>query len=93
MAQPPRGLTDSERELLRQLHDAGVRYMLVGMAAALVQGARGATEDVDLWIEDLADPRVAEAARRAGGSLISGFGLTHQLEQALVVAAEDDDAE
>src|SRR5688572_22421585 len=37
------------------------------MSAALLQGARGATEDIDLWFEQLDDPRIAEAARKAQG--------------------------
>jgi hypothetical protein len=50
--------------------------MVVGMSGALIQGARGATEDIDLWFEDLADPRIGEAARACGGVWVSGaFGL------------------
>jgi hypothetical protein len=49
--------------------------MVVGMSGALVQGARGATEDIDLWFEDVTDVRIAEAARASGGIWISGsFG-------------------
>lgn len=45
------------------------------MSAALVQGARGSTEDIDLWFESVADPRIGEAVRAAGGIWISGaFG-------------------
>lgn len=42
-------LTPAERKLLYELLQRGVRFMLVGMSAALLQGARGATEDIDLW--------------------------------------------
>lgn len=45
------GLTEAELAFLRALDEAGVRYMVVGMAAALIQGADAATEDVDLWLE------------------------------------------
>lgn len=46
------------------------------MSAALLQGARGSTEDVHLWFEDVTDPRLAEAVRAAGGIWISGsFGM------------------
>jgi hypothetical protein len=41
------------------------------MSAALLQGARGATEDVDLWFESIGDARIADAARRAGGFWIT----------------------
>jgi hypothetical protein len=42
-------LSESERRFLLALNELGVRYLIVGMSAALLQGARGATEDVDLW--------------------------------------------
>ncbi len=46
------------------------------MSAALLQGARGSTEDIDLWFESTSDPRIAEAVRAAGGIWISGsFGM------------------
>jgi hypothetical protein len=48
-----------------------VRYLVVGMSAALMQGVRGSTEDVDLWFASLADERIAEAARSAGGFLVT----------------------
>lgn len=60
-------LSSSERAFLRALNELGVRYLIVGMSAALLQGARGATEDIDLWFEALADPRIGEAARKVGG--------------------------
>lgn len=69
-------LTDGERRLLAELEARGVRFLVVGMSAALMQGARGATEDIDLWFEDTTDPRIAEAVRAAGGIWISGsFGM------------------
>ena len=69
-------LTDAERSFLRELQKRGVPFMLVGMSAALIQGARGATEDIDLWFADLADPSIGEAVRRVGGIWISGsFGM------------------
>jgi len=64
-------LGDAERRFLLALNELGVRYLLVGMSAALLQGARGATEDVDLWFENVGDPLIAEAARRAGGFWIT----------------------
>ncbi|MDP3499317.1 MAG: hypothetical protein Q8S33_03260 [Myxococcales bacterium] len=60
-------LTEGERAFLRTLSELGVDFLLVGMSAALLQGARGATEDIDLWFRNLDDPRIGEAARRAGG--------------------------
>lgn len=69
-------LTSAERRLLVELGARGVRYLIVGMSAALLQGARGSTEDIDLWFESTTDPRIAEAVRAAGGIWISGsFGI------------------
>jgi predicted nucleotidyltransferase len=64
-------LTSAERTFLLALHELGVRFLLVGMSAALLQGARGATEDIDLWFEDVGDERIGIAARRAGGFWIT----------------------
>lgn len=60
-------LSESEQRFLQALGDLGVRYLVVGMSAALLQGARGATEGIDLWFHDLSDPRIGEAAHRSGG--------------------------
>jgi hypothetical protein len=50
--------------------------MLVGLSAAVLQGANTATRDIDLWFEDLTDPRIGAAARDAGAIWISGtFGM------------------
>ena len=48
-----------------------VRYLVVGMSAALIQGVRGSTEDIDLWFESLADARIGDAARSVGGFYVT----------------------
>jgi predicted nucleotidyltransferase len=69
-------LSEVERRFLRALNARGVRFLLVGMSGALVQGARGATEDIDLWFESTAHPGIGEAAREVGGFWIPGmFGM------------------
>jgi hypothetical protein len=74
---PDSAFTAAEQALLRELLGRGVRFMIVGMSGALIQGARGATEDIDLWFEDPQDPRIADAVRAAGGVWISGsFGAS-----------------
>ena len=54
-------LEPSERAFLEALQRLGVRYLVIGMSAALLQGARGVTEDVDLWFERLDEPKIGEA--------------------------------
>jgi predicted nucleotidyltransferase len=69
-------LQPAEREFLRALNELGVRYMIVGVTAASMQGARVATEDIDLWFEDVSDRRIGEAARSVGGVWFPGhFGM------------------
>jgi predicted nucleotidyltransferase len=67
-------LTPAERALFRALHDRGVRFLIVGLGAAVLEGAPLATQDLDVWLESR-DERLAEAARAAGGFWVSGFGV------------------
>lgn len=68
-------LTPGERAVFDALARRGVRFMLVGLSAAVIQGANTATRDIDLWFEDLSDPRIGEAVREASGIWVSGsFG-------------------
>jgi predicted nucleotidyltransferase len=68
--------TDAERTLLDALCQRGVRFMIVGLSAAVLQGANTSTRDIDLWFADASDPRIAQAVRDAGGIWISGtFGI------------------
>jgi len=69
-------LSAGERALLEALNRHGVRFMLVGLSAAVLQGANTATRDIDIWFEDLSDVRIGKAAREANGIWISGsFGM------------------
>lgn len=68
-------LTAAERALFEALDTLGVRYLIVGMGAALIEGAPGTTQDLDLWFGAIDDERLREAARKAGGFYTSGFGL------------------
>jgi predicted nucleotidyltransferase len=78
-------LTDAERAFLRNLANAGVPFLVVGLGAAVLQGADASTQDLDLWFGSLADPRIAEAAAASGGvfawranpPMIAGSGLDH----------------
>jgi hypothetical protein len=68
-------LTEAERRFLSELGVRGVRYMIVGLSAAALQGANTTTVDIDLWFESTGDPKIRDAAEAAGGMLISGFGM------------------
>lgn len=65
--------TDGERTLLAALGRRGVRFMLVGLSAAVLQGANTATRDIDIWFEDTSDLQIGEAVREAHGIWVSGF--------------------
>jgi hypothetical protein len=70
----------AERTFFEALNASGVRFMLVGMSAAVMQGASGATDDMSIWFEDVSDARIGQAARTAGGFYASGsFGMTQPL--------------
>lgn len=68
-------LTPAERALFEALDLLRVRYLLVGMGAALIEGAHGTTQDLGVWFGSIDSEKVAEAARRAGGFYTSGLGL------------------
>ena len=63
----PAIFTESEQSFLKELNRRGVAYMIVGLAAAALQGVPAVTQDIDLWFRDLADPRIGEALKRVGG--------------------------
>jgi hypothetical protein len=63
-------LTQSELRFLRALLHRKVPFMIVGLAAAALQGAPVITQDVDLWFEDLNDPRLAQALRDVGAAYV-----------------------
>lgn len=68
-------LTLAERRLFEALNRRGVRSILVGMGAAVLEGAPVATQDLDVWFETTADERIRQAAQDAGGFWISAFGM------------------
>jgi hypothetical protein len=68
-APPP--FTDSEANLLRALVEEEVGFLIVGLAAAALQGAPAVTQDVDLWFGNLSAESFHRALRRAGLSYVS----------------------
>jgi len=64
-------LSDAELAFLRELVRTGTRFLVVGVGAAVLQGADTVTQDLDLWFESLGDPAIADAAQAAGGAFVS----------------------
>ena len=68
-------LSESELKLLGSLVRHRVRFMIVGLSAAALQGAPVVTEDVDLWFEDLSDPKLSLALRAVGAAYLPPFNF------------------
>jgi hypothetical protein len=64
-----------EAEFLKELIRQKVDFMIVGLAAAALQGAPVVTQDVDLWFRDLADPGIQRALEKVGGALVPSIML------------------
>ncbi len=71
----PLPLTDRELAFLAALHDHDVEFMIVGLSAALLQGAPAVTQDIDLWFADLRHPGLLQALARVGGTYVPSIGL------------------
>ncbi|MEW6319690.1 MAG: hypothetical protein AB1635_01245 [Acidobacteriota bacterium] len=67
-------LTAAERALLSALNQRGARFIVVGLGAAVLQGAPLSTQDIDLWLEAPGSDAVRMAAADAGGFWIAPFG-------------------
>lgn len=67
--------TRKEIAFLRELQKRGVEFMIVGAAAAALQGAPIVTQDIDLWFKDLGDPGIKAALARTGGAFVPTVGL------------------
>ena len=63
----PTIFTEAEQAFLRELRLRKVEFMIVGLAAAALQGAPAVTQDIDLWFKDLGDRRILEALAQVGG--------------------------
>ncbi|ANM31327.1 hypothetical protein ABI59_19725 [Acidobacteria bacterium Mor1] len=63
--------SDREQALLEALSEAGVEFMVVGMAAASLHGVPAVTEDINLWFSDLSDPQLLVALKRVGATYVA----------------------
>lgn len=54
------------------LQEEGLRFQLIGMSAAIVQGVEGTTKGVDLWIDlpSRQNMRAINVSRRVGAEMI-----------------------
>lgn len=68
-------LTPAERALFAALHGRGIKFLIIGLGAAVLEGAPVATQDLDLWFERLDADQLALAAQDAGGFWVPAFGL------------------
>ncbi len=75
----PSLFTDRETAFLETLLAEGVDFLVVGLAAAALQGAPAVTQDVDLWFADLTDSRFRTALDRAGVTYIPPTAATPPL--------------
>ena len=50
-------------------------YLIIGLGAAVLEGAPVATQDLDLWFERIDDERIRLAAADAGGFWVPAFGM------------------
>lgn len=66
----PSIFTARERAFLRELVRNRVEFMIVGLAAAALQGAPAVTQDIDLWFKDVGDPRLKTALKKVGGAYV-----------------------
>jgi hypothetical protein len=75
--------SEEESRLLDELVTAEVPFMIVGLSAAVIQGADVVTQDIDLWFRSTSHPGLSTAAEKVGGvfvwrttpQLFSGPGL------------------
>jgi hypothetical protein len=66
----PLPFSESELRLLQVLLKRKVRFMVVGLSAATLQGAPVVTQDVDLWFENLGEPIISQALQEVGAAYV-----------------------
>ncbi|OGD08962.1 MAG: hypothetical protein A2Y86_03065 [Candidatus Aminicenantes bacterium RBG_13_62_12] len=66
---------DREIAFLKELEKRKIPFMIVGAAAAALQGAPVVTQDIDLWFQDFNDPKIREAVKAVGGAWVPSVGL------------------
>jgi hypothetical protein len=67
-------LSESELRLLESLVRHKIRFLVVGLSAAALQGAPVVTEDIDLWFDKLGGRKLTQALREVGAGYVPPFG-------------------
>ena len=62
--------SEKEIRLLGSLRKHKVRFMVVGLSAATLQGAPVVTQDVDLWFESLGEDKISLALQEVGAAYV-----------------------
>lgn len=60
-------LTPAERALFTALRAHDIKFLIIGLGAAVLEGAPVATQDIDLWLDTVDSKVLALAANDAGG--------------------------
>ncbi len=66
----PLPFSESELRLLQVLLKRKLRFMIVGLSAATLQGAPVVTQDVDLWFENLGELKISRALQEVGAAYV-----------------------
>jgi hypothetical protein len=66
----PLPFSESELHLLQVLLKRKVRFMVVGLSAATLQGAPVVTQEVDLWFENLGEQNISHALQEVGAAYV-----------------------
>jgi len=67
--------SDKEIKFLKELVKHKVRFMIVGLSAAALQGAPVVTQDIDLWFKDLSDTEIKKSLKKVNATLVPSVGL------------------
>ena len=67
--------SESELRLLQVLVKRKVRFMVVGLSAATLQGAPVVTQDIYLWFENLGEQKISRALQEVGAAYVPPSNL------------------
>ncbi len=60
-------LSEDHKALLRSFNQFNVKFLIIGLAAARIQGSTVVTHDIDLWFENLGSQTFVDALKNIGG--------------------------